>query len=115
MGFCKLYLNIGKKIGIVVKDKKSDKSQSPLKRPLKPKNLKIIDHLGTLYATFDGSSLWKIEKAAFNVMQMCNGKKTVEQIVEEVSKKILHRPEDVKPVVEKILSELTERKFLEWV
>jgi len=91
------------------------KGKKALKKPLKAKNLKVIDHLGALYATFDGSSLWKIEKAAFNVLRMCNGKMTVEQIVEEVSKKILHKPEDVRPVVENILSELTDRKFLEWV
>jgi len=86
-----------------------------LKRPLKVKNLKVIDHLGTLYATFDGSSLWKIDRAAFNVLRMCDGKKTVDQIVEEVSKKISHRPKDVEPVIKKILNELEGMKFIEWI
>jgi len=86
-----------------------------LKKPLKAKNLKIIDHLGTLYATFDGSSLWKIDRAAFNVLRMCDGKRTVDQIVEEASKKILHEPEDVRPVVEEILESLAKPKFVEWV
>ena len=99
----------------MAKDKKTaEKIKEPLK-PLKVKNLKIIDHLGTLYATFDGSSLWKIDRAAFNVLRMCDGKKTIDQIAEEVSKKIFHKPEDVKPVVKKILGDLSKQKFVEWV
>jgi hypothetical protein len=84
------------------------------KKPLKSKKLKVIDQLGTLYATFDGSSMWKIDKVAFGILKMCDGKKTFEEIVEEVARIISHRPEDVKPVIEKILNELTELKFVEW-
>lgn len=91
------------------------KVKKQVKKPLKAKNLKVIEYIGTLYATFDGSSLWKIDKAAFNVLRMCNGKKTVDQIVEEVSKRILHEPKDVKPVVEDILDSLTKQKFIKWV
>jgi len=84
------------------------------KKPMKAKNLKVIDQLGTLYATFDGSSIWKVDKVAFGILRMCDGKKTVDEIVNQVSERISHRPEDVKPVIEKILRELTELKFVEW-
>jgi hypothetical protein len=84
-------------------------------KPIKAKNLKVIDHLGTLYATFDGSSMWKLDKVAFGILRMCDGKRTVEDIVDELAKRISHKPEDVKPVVEEILNELTKMKFIEWV
>lgn len=94
--------------------KSETKNMEKVKRPLKAENLKIIDHLGTLYATFDGSSLWKIERSAFNILRMCDGKKTVEELVSHVSEKIGHRAEDVRPVVEQILKELEDMKFLEF-
>ena len=84
-------------------------------KPIKAKNLKVIDHLGTLYATFDGSSMWKLDKVAFGISRMFDGKRTVEDIVDELAKRISHKPEDVKPVVEEILNELTKMKFIEWV
>ncbi|MCS7105968.1 MAG: PqqD family peptide modification chaperone [Candidatus Aenigmarchaeota archaeon] len=84
-------------------------------KPLKAKNLKIIDHLGTLYATFNGSSMWKLDKVAFGILRLCDGKRSVEDIVNEVAKIISHKPEDVKPVIEEILNELTKMKFIEWV
>lgn len=84
-------------------------------KPVKAKNLKVIDHLGTLYATFNGSSMWKLDKVAFGILRMCDGKRTVEDIIDELAKRISHKPEDVKPVVEEILNELTKMKFIEWV
>ncbi|MEM7825670.1 MAG: PqqD family peptide modification chaperone [Candidatus Aenigmatarchaeota archaeon] len=84
-------------------------------KPIRAKNLKVIDHLGTLYATFNGSSMWKLDKVAFGILRMCDGKRSVENIVDELSKRISHKPEDVKPVVEEILEELTKMKFIEWV
>ncbi|MEM5794188.1 MAG: PqqD family peptide modification chaperone [Candidatus Aenigmatarchaeota archaeon] len=84
-------------------------------KPLKAKNLKVIDHLGTLYATFNGSSMWKLDKVAFGILRMCDGKRSVEEIVNEIAKRISHKPEDVKPIVEEILNELTRMKFIEWV
>lgn len=91
------------------------KKEFSLKMPLKEKNLKIIDHLGTLYATFDGSSLWKIDRTAFNILRLCNGKKTVDQLTKDVSRKISHKPKEVKPVIVKILNELERMKFIKWV
>jgi len=85
------------------------------KKPLKVKGLKIIDQLGTLYATFNGSNLWQLDRVVYGVLNMCDGRKTVDQITEILAKRIFHTPEDVKPVVEKTLSELAEMKFIEWV
>jgi len=85
------------------------------KKPLKSDKVKIIDHLGTLYATLDNNSLWKIEYAAYNVWKVCDGKRTVDELVNDLSKEIGHKPEDVRPVVEKILNQLTELNFLHWV
>lgn len=85
------------------------------KKPLKSDKVKIIDHLGTLYATLDGNSLWKIEYATYNVWKVCDGKKTVDELVDNLSKEIGHKPEDVRPVIEKILHQLEELNFLRWV
>lgn len=84
------------------------------KRPMKAKNLKVIDHLGTLYATFDGSSIWRMDKVAFGILKMCDGKKTVDRIVEEVARMINHKPEDVKPVIDNILNDLARMNFIKW-
>ena len=85
-----------------------------VKKPCKAKNLKIIDHLDTLYATFDGSNMWKIDKVSYGILQMCDGSRTVDQIVIALSARIGHNQEDVKPVIEGILSDLTKMKFIEW-
>lgn len=85
------------------------------KIPLKVKNLKVIDYLGTLYATFDGSSMWEMDKAIFIVLKRCDGKKTVNQIVEEISERIDEKQEAVKPIVENMLKELKRMNFIEWV
>jgi hypothetical protein len=59
--------------------------------------------------------LWKIEYATYNVWKVCDGKKTVDELVDDLSKEIGHKPEDVRPVIEKILNQLTELNFLRWV
>jgi len=85
------------------------------KKPIKAKNLKVIDYLGTLYATFDGSAIWKMDKVAFGIWKMCEGKKTVDEMVKEVAKKAIVEEKDLKPVLEEILNELTRMKFIEWI
>ena len=85
------------------------------KKPVKAKNLKVIDQLGTLYATFDGSAIWKIDKIAFGLLRMCDGKKTFDQISEEVAFKSNLKLEDVKNAIKPIFDELTKMKFIEWV
>ena len=81
--------------------------------PIKNKNLRVIDHIGTLYATLNGSSIYKIDKAAFAVLKLCDGKRSVKKIVEEVSKKINLEPQQVKPTILEILEELLKMKFIE--
>ncbi len=85
------------------------------RRPLKSKRLKIIDHLGTLYATFDGSSVWKLDKVSYGIMKMCDGRKTVDEIVSEVAKRALVKEEDLKPVIKEMFDEMTKMNFIEWV
>lgn len=85
------------------------------KKPLKSDKVKIIDHLGTLYATTNNTSMWKIEYATYNVWKVCDGKRNIDELVNDLANEIKHKPEDVRPVVEKILNQLTELKFLEWV
>jgi hypothetical protein len=85
------------------------------KKPLKKKNLKIIDHLGTYYATFDGSQLWKIEDWLFKLLKMCNGKKTFKQIVEEISKSSGLPAEDIKIALKSVFEELEKFGFIVYV
>ena len=85
-----------------------------IKKPCKAKNLKVIDHLGTLYATFDGSNMWKMDKVSYGILMMCDGRRNVSELTSSLSLRIGHGQEDVRPVVEDILTELTEMKFVEW-
>jgi aminopeptidase-like protein len=85
------------------------------RRPLKDKNLKVIDYINKLYATIDGSSLWEIDKSTFSVLKMCDGKRTMDQIAEEIAKKIDMKVEDVMPTLIDILREMERLKFIEYV
>jgi aminopeptidase-like protein len=86
-----------------------------LRRPLKAKNLKVIDYINRLYATLDGNSLWEIDKTSFEVLKMCDGKKTVDEIAEIIAKKIDMKVEDVRPTLLDILKELENLKFIDYV
>jgi len=83
--------------------------------PLKAKNLKIIDYINTLYATFDGSSMWEIDRSSFGVLQLCNGNRTVDEIAKEIAKKIKMNVEDVIMTLKDILNELEKLKFITYV
>ncbi|MEM5829354.1 MAG: PqqD family peptide modification chaperone [Candidatus Aenigmatarchaeota archaeon] len=85
------------------------------KRPLKAKNLKIIDHLGTYYATFDGSKMWKIEKWLVKLIMMCDGKKTFDQIAEEVAKLANISTEEAKVGLAPVLEELEKEGFIIYI
>jgi len=85
------------------------------KHPLKSKKLKIIDHLGTYYATFDGSKIWKVEKWLFRLLRMCDGKRTFDQIADYISK-IAEVPMDyARQNLKEILDELEREKFISYV
>jgi len=83
--------------------------------PLKAKNLKVIDYIDTLYATFDGSSMWEIDKSSFGVLQMCDGTRTVDEIAKEIAKKIKMNVDDVMGTLKEVLNELEEHKFITYV
>jgi len=85
------------------------------RKPTRARNLKVIDHLGTLYATFDGSHMWKMDKVAYGIWQMCDGSRDFDQITVALAARIGHTNEDVRPVVEEILTDLTKMKFIEWI
>jgi len=85
------------------------------RRPLKARNLKVIDYINTLYATLDGNSMWEIDRSSFGVLQMCDGERTVDKIAKEISKKIKMNVDDVKVTLRDILNELEERKFITYV
>jgi aminopeptidase-like protein len=85
------------------------------RRPLKAKNLKVIDYINTLYATLDGSSMWEIDKSSFGVLQMCNGTNTVDDIAKEIAKKIKMSVDDVIGTLRDILNELEKLKFITYV
>ena len=95
--------------------KKEEALEAKKSKPCKAKNLKVIDHLGTFYATFDGSNMWKMDKVEYGIWQMCDGNRTLEQLVIALAARIGHNNEDVSPVVEEILSQLTKMKFIEWI
>ena len=86
-----------------------------MKIPIKNPKVKVIEFKGSLYATINGSSLWEIDKAAFKVMQMCNGKNTLEDIVAFITRKTGFPEEDVRNVVNKILEELESQGLIKWI
>jgi len=85
------------------------------KRPLKVKRLKIIDHIGTLYATFNGSTMWEVDKVAYAVLKMCDGTKTVNQIAQDIAKKTNLDVEDVKVTLMDIFKEMEKLEFITYV
>jgi hypothetical protein len=82
--------------------------------PKKSKDLHIISHIGSIYATFDGSVIWRLDKLAYKILTLCNGKNTVGDIVEKISKETGMSKEKVKHAVINILNELKELKFVKF-
>lgn len=85
------------------------------KIPLRVKKLKIIDHLGILYATFDGSVMWEVDKVAYGIMKMCDGNKTVDEIAQILANRTNLNAEDMKETLKEILDEMEKLKFIEYV
>lgn len=84
-----------------------------MKVPVKNPKAKIIEFKGTLYASVEGQ-LFEIDRAAFNILKMCNGKNTLENIIDTISKKIGFPKEEVANVVSNIIKELEERNLIYW-
>jgi len=85
------------------------------KRPVKPKNLKIIDYQGIYYATFDGEKIWELDRLVSRLIMECDGTKTFNDIAEKVSRKSGLSIEEVKAGLKPIFDELEKAKFIEWV
>ena len=85
------------------------------KKPMKSPNLKVIDHIGTLYGTVNGEKLWEIDKVAWEILKMCDGKKTVDQIIWSVSKKFNIDMEEIKPIVVAVVNDLKKIDFVDFV
>jgi len=85
------------------------------RRPLKAKNLKIIDYINTLYATLDGNSMYEIDKSSYGVLKMCDGTKTIDEIAKDIAKKIKMNVDHVKVTLKEILGELEKLKFIKYV
>ncbi|NCS71379.1 MAG: PqqD family protein [Candidatus Aenigmarchaeota archaeon] len=83
------------------------------KKPLKSPNLKIIDHIGTFYGTVNGEKLWEVDKVAWEILKMCDGEKTVDQIIWGVSKKFQIDMEEIKPIVLAVVDELKRIDFVD--
>jgi hypothetical protein len=85
------------------------------KKPLKAKNLKIIDYLDTYYATFDGTKMWKVEKWLFRLLMMCDGKKTFDQLAEEIAKISGFSAEEIKISLKPVFEEFERTGFITYV
>lgn len=86
-----------------------------MRKPKKNPKLKVISHKGTLYATFDGRSLWDLDKVAFKIMQLCDGKRSVEEIVEIIANRTGLPKDALKKVIQEILDDLSKANFIIWV
>ena len=82
------------------------------KKPVKSPNLKVIDHVGILYGTVDNEKLWEIDKVAWEILKMCDGNKTVDQIIWSMSKKFKIDMEEIKPIVVAVVNELKRIEFV---
>jgi aminopeptidase-like protein len=85
------------------------------KRPLRVKSLKIIDHVGILYGTFDGSTIWEIDKVAFGILKMCDGNKTLDEIAQILATRTNLNVEELKETLKEIFDEMEKLKFIEYV
>ncbi len=84
-------------------------------KPMKVKGLKIIDYIGTLYGTIDGNSIWEIDKVAYGILNMCDGTKTIDEIIQKVAELTRLNPEDLKATIQDIINEMERLKFIEYI
>ena len=85
------------------------------KRPLKAANLKVIEHVGGLFATFDGERYWKLEKWAWEILRLCDGKKTVAEIARIIAEDTQMSFEDAVKGLKPILEEFEKAGFIKYV
>jgi aminopeptidase-like protein len=85
------------------------------KRPKKAENLKIIEHVGGLYATFDGEQYWRMEKWAFEILKLCDGRKSVSEIARILAEELQMNWEDVIKGLKPIIEEFERVGFIKYV
>jgi aminopeptidase-like protein len=86
-----------------------------IRRPKKAENLKIIEHIGSLYATFDGEQYWRMEKWAFEILRLCDGRKSISEIARILSEELQMNEEDVIRGLKPILEEFERVGFIKYV
>ena len=86
-----------------------------IKRPKKAENLKIIEHIGSLYATFDGEQYWRMEKWAFEILRLCDGRKSISEIARILAEELQMNEEDVIRGLKPILEEFERVGFIKYV
>ena len=84
-------------------------------KPVKNKKLLIIAHLNTYYATLDREKWWEMEDWIVKLLKLCDGKKTVDDLAEMLSKIADVKKEDLKPTLKEILEDLAEKKIIEFI
>ena len=85
------------------------------KRPKMVKGLKVIEYIGSLYATVDGEKIWEIDRVVYEILKLCDGKRSVEEIAEVLAREAEVKKEEVIPLVRDIMEELERRNFIEYV
>ncbi len=85
------------------------------KKPVKARNLKIIDYKGIHYATFDGEKMWEMDRLISRLIMEFDGVKTFDDIAKKISKKSGLNLDEVKEGLKPIFDELEKKKFIEWI
>jgi len=84
-----------------------------LKRvPVKNPRVKTIEYIGRIYATIDGQRFWEIDRSVLEVMKMCDGTRTVEDIAREIARIIEASVESVIPTLVDMLTELEKNGLI---
>lgn len=84
-------------------------------RPKKSEKLKIIQFMNEYFATFDGSKLWRIEKWVAELLKLCDGKKTFNALTKELASLTGIEERKMREGLLKILNELREKGFVEYL
>lgn len=86
-----------------------------VRKPLKSKRLKVINYIGSMYATFDGKNIWELDKGISHILTLCDGSRTHDQIANEIANEIEMTVEDVKVTLSNIIKELETKGFIEYL
>ena len=86
-----------------------------MKRPKKAESLRIIEHVGGLYATFNGEQYWRMEKWAFEILKLCDGMKTISEIARILASELQMNVDDVIKRLKPIFEEFERVGFIKYV